>query len=311
VSTADRPLAGLRFVLVGPGRVGESLASWALACGAHCLQVAGRSASGRTAEVARRLGAAAVATADCAASDADLALLAVPDAALPAVARQLAGRVRGVALHAAGALGAAVLEPLRSPACAVGTFHPLAAFPAPRTGLAAARGIFFALDGDPEARALGRRLAAAFGGEAAVVPEEIRDLYHLAASLAAGGVATVLASALDLARRAGVPEAARAGCGALARGALAAALAAAEPATAITGPAVRGDLETVERQLAALAGTAPDLRPLVIALARAALDRRAQLAPASPAQRALAERLARPDLLDRPRKRVLTSGLPD
>lgn len=311
MSTSDRPLAGLRFVLVGPGRVGESLASWACASGAECRLVAGRAASGRTAEVAARLGARSAASADLDAGDADLTLLAVPDAALAPVARQLAGRVRGVALHAAGGFGAAVLAPLSSPACAVGTFHPLRAFPVAETALEAARGTFFALDGDPEARALGRRLAAAFGGEAAVVPGEIRTLYHLAASLAAGGVATVYASATELAHRAGVPEAARAGYAELARGALERALAAPRPAAAITGPAVRGDLETVERQLAALAEAAPDLRPLVVALARAALERGAELAPASPAQRALAERLGRPDLLDRPRKRVLTSGPPD
>ncbi|MBZ0102344.1 MAG: DUF2520 domain-containing protein, partial [Thermoanaerobaculia bacterium] len=105
-----------------------------------------------------------------------------------------------VALHVAGALGAGVLAPLAATGIAVGTFHPLRAFPAVEPDPAAAAGCFFALDGDPRARSLGRRLAEALGGESAVVPEEARTIYHLAATLAAGGVATVLAAAADLAR---------------------------------------------------------------------------------------------------------------
>ena len=50
--------------------------------------------------------------------------------------------------------------------------------------------MFFAVDGDPEARALAGRLAAAWGGTAAEVPAEARPLYHFAATLAAGGVVT-------------------------------------------------------------------------------------------------------------------------
>jgi predicted short-subunit dehydrogenase-like oxidoreductase (DUF2520 family) len=255
VNRSDRPLGDLRFVLVGPGRVGSSLAAWAVARGAACAAVAGRAGSERTRAVADRLGARSALAAD--------------------------------------------LEPV--------TFHPLRVVPRIEPDPEAAAGTFFALDGAPEARALGRRLAEAFGGTAAVVPEEVRALYHLAATLAAGGIATTFASAIAVARAAGVPAAALAGYGALARGALSAALEAAEPADAITGPAARGDLETVELQLARLEATAPELRPLVVALARAALDRRRERAPWTPSQRALAERLSRSDLLDRSRDRVLTS----
>jgi predicted short-subunit dehydrogenase-like oxidoreductase (DUF2520 family) len=311
VNRAEPPLAGLRFVLVGPGRVGESLATWAIARGASCVAVAGRAGSAGAREAAARLGAPLASAADYDAGPAHLALIAVPDAAIADVARRLAGRFHGVALHVSGALGASALSPLAAAGCAVGSFHPLRPFPDVELDPEAARGTFFALDGDPQARALGRRLAEAFGGEAGVVPEEVRVLYHLAATLAAGGVATVFATAASLAKRAGVPEGARRGYARLARGALEAVAAAAEPAEAITGPAARGDLETVERQLEALAAAAPELRSLVVALARAALDRRAEAQPPTPAQKALAERLARPELLDRPRDRVLTFKSPE
>jgi predicted short-subunit dehydrogenase-like oxidoreductase (DUF2520 family) len=310
VSRDDRPLASLRFALVGPGRVGESLAHWLVALGADCVAVAGRLGSAPARETARRLGAPATTSADFESAPAHLTLIAVPDGALPEVARHLAGRVHGVALHVSGALGASVLAPIQAAGSAIGTFHPLRAFPAVETDPERGRGIFYALDGDPEARALGRRLAEALGGRAAVVPEPVRVLYHLAASIAAGGVATVVASANALARAAGVPDAALSGYGELARGALEAALAAPDPATAITGPAARGDLEAVERQLAALDEVAPEFRALVVALAREALARSAERTPPTAAQKALAQRLSKPEVLDRSKDRVLVSRSP-
>ena len=288
--------------------MGESLGGWATARGARCVVVAGRAGSSRAAELAALWGARSAAAADLDPVEVDFAFLSVPDGELADVARRAAGRLSGVALHCSGALGASVLAPLAAAGCSTGAFHPLRAFPRALPDPDEARGTFFALDGDASARALGRRLAEAFGGEAAVVPEEARPAYHLAATLAGGGVATLLAVAWSIARRAGVPDAARRGYATLSRGALEAALAAEEPASAITGPAARGDADTIERQLALLEDDSATRR-LVAAIARAALDRLAATAPLTAAQQALADRLSRPDLLDRPRDRVLTSKL--
>ncbi len=288
------PLRDLSFALVGPGRVGTSLASWLVARGAACSAVAGRTGSPAVSAAAAALAARPAGLATWEGPEVGLLLLAVPDGELPAVARRLAGRVRArVALHVAGALGAGVLAPLAATGISVGTLHPLRAFPTVERDPAAAAGCFFALDGDPRARALGRRLAEALGGEAAIVPEEARTIYHLGATLAAGGVTTVLAAAADLARAAALPEAVLRGYGRLAAGALAAARAAPHPAAAITGPAARGDLATIDRQLGELARVAPGLVPLVVALARATLATLAARAPLSAPQQALADRLDR------------------
>lgn len=312
VNPSARPLDGLDFALVGPGLVGTSLAEWARAGGAACRAVAARTRSASLAALADRWQAVATTAALWDAPEVDLVLIAVPDATIPDVARHLAGRVRsGVVLHTAGALGPSVLAPLAATGVAVGCLHPLRAFPAVEPDPAAARGTFYALDGDARARTLGRRLAEAFGGESAVVAEAVRPVYHLAASFAAGGVTTLFASAVALARAGGVPSAAFAGYARLAAGALAAAAAAPDPADAITGPAVRGELATVERQLAALRSVAPSFAGLAVAVARAALERRAERGPLSAAQRALAERLERPDLLDRTKDPVLTSDPSD
>ena len=282
------PLNGLRIAVAGPGRVGTSLAHWARAAGASIEIVAGRAAA-RTAPVAAALGARAEALGGLASDGCDLLLVAVSDDALDAVARDLARRPQAaVALHTAGSRGASALAPLAGGRIAAnrtdgGSFHPLKAFPAPLTDLAEAAGTFFALDGPPTALALGRRLAAAFGGSAEVVPEAARPLYHLAASVAAGGVATLVSSAADLAGALGLPDAVGRGYLTLASGALGKLAAAAEAAEAagrplvpalggaITGPVARGDVSTFARQMdtlrSAVPGTDGERLVLLISLA--------------------------------------------
>lgn len=282
--TSESPLAGLSLALVGPGRVGTSLAYWAVAAGAGVVAVAGRTRERATA-VARELEALSAASAELDSSGADLLLIAVSDPSLDRVARDLARRPQApVALHTAGSRGAEALAPLRETGCAVGSLHPLKAFPRPLTDPAEAAGTFFAVDGAPDAVATARRLAGAFGGTAGEVPEELRPLYHLAASVAAGGVTTLVASAADLARSLGLPDAVAHGYLELARGALAGAArqlegAAEDPeadtadrlAAAITGPVTRGDAGLLTRQLALLRRRSGE-RERIDLLARLALE---------------------------------------
>jgi predicted short-subunit dehydrogenase-like oxidoreductase (DUF2520 family) len=272
----DGALSGLTFSLVGPGRVGVSLARWALACGARIESVAGRTA-GRTGGTVHRDPGLPPAgpLAGLTTAGQDLLLLAVPDGALPEVAAELAGRPQArVVLHTSGSQPAAVLAPLRA-GSAVGSLHPLKAFPRPLPDLAEARGVFFALDADPAARVLAQRLVNAWGGISADVPAEVRTLYHLAASLAAGGVVTLLALAGELANRLGLPPEVERGYLELTRGAVAAALegsaSGGSPVGALTGPVARGDGATFLRQIEALAGLAPEKSPLVLLLARETL----------------------------------------
>jgi predicted short-subunit dehydrogenase-like oxidoreductase (DUF2520 family) len=258
VSTSAAPLAGLRFSLVGPGRVGSSLAGWAVAAGAEQAAVTGRAGLARLSSAGQ-----------------ELLLIAVPDGALAEVAGRLAARPQAaVALHASGSQDAGVLAPLRAAGSSPGTLHPLKAFPRPMPEPEQARGVFFALDGDPAALLLARRLVTAWDGVAGEVPAAARPIYHFAATLAAGGVATLLAAAAELAARAGLPPAVGEGYLELARGTVAAAMPAAAgggaggAAEALTGPVARGDLATFELHVAALRAIAPERVPLALELAR-------------------------------------------
>src|SRR4051812_10597101 len=80
-------LQGLRFSLVGPGRVGSSLARWALAAGAELEAVAGR----RPGEAAWEGGPPRRELAGLATHGQDLLVIAVGDREIPTVAAELAG----------------------------------------------------------------------------------------------------------------------------------------------------------------------------------------------------------------------------
>lgn len=274
VSTAAQPslaLAGLTFSLVGPGRVGMSLAAWLEAAGARGLAKAGR----------RDMQ-------DLSSAGQDLLLIAVPDPALPGVASALALRPQAaIALHTSGNLDASAIASLREAGSAIGSLHPLKAFPRPLVDLDQASGVFFAVDGDPPAQALARRLATAWGGSSAEVAPQARALYHFAATLAAGGVVTLLALAEDLARRLDLPEAAIRGYVELCRGAVAQVLETGSPAAALTGPAARGDRDTVVRHLGVLGHLAPEKLPLVIHLARETLRQKERAEPLTKDQQEL------------------------
>jgi predicted short-subunit dehydrogenase-like oxidoreductase (DUF2520 family) len=290
VNVAD--LAGLRFSLVGPGRVGGSLAGWAQAAGARLVSVAGRRPDGAAARAASLLGGRPVALADLETGGEDFLLVAVSDPDLDTVAEALAlRRQAAVVWHTAGARDASALARLRHLGSAVGSLHPLRAFPAVQPTPEVRT--FYAIDGDPAATRLARRLVAAWNGVCAEVPAESRRLYHLGAWLSAGGVTTLLAAAASLAAKAGLPDEVSLGYRELAHGAIAALGPTAGAAGRITGPVARGDAELVLRQFEELAHLAPELVPLARSLALETLSQIERARPLDEGQSSLREALGK------------------
>jgi predicted short-subunit dehydrogenase-like oxidoreductase (DUF2520 family) len=263
----SQPLSGLQYALVGPGRVGRSLIGWMGAAGAELVLVAGRGLP----EPSTEAFGGVLTVSELETPQLDLLLLSVPDPALPEVVEALASRPQAtVVLHTSGRRGASILAPLRANGSQVGCLHPLRAFPRPLPEPDVASTTFFGLCGDPEAVSLASRLAAAWNAPHGVVPEDARTLYHLSATLAAGGVAAVLTAATTIARASGLPESTLEGYRLLAAGAILA-LAPTFEARAITGPAARAELGYAE-QLGELKHLDPALLPLAVELACATLE---------------------------------------
>lgn len=184
----------------------------------------------------------------------DLCVIATPDAVIESVVAAVEPDPSAAVAHLAGSLGADVLRPHPRRVA----IHPLASLPDRHTGARTLlQGCWWAVEGD----LLGFEIVAALGGRA-VVPRD-RVAYHAAACVAANHLVTLLAQVERIAAQAGVPAEAFYD---LAAGALANARAGGAT-RALTGPAARGDLPTLERHLAALGAGEHDL---YLALASAA-----------------------------------------
>lgn len=216
---------GVRRVLViGGGRAGGSLAGALKEVeGYEVLAVLGRHAV-----VADAAGAA------------DVVVVATPDSAIAEVATSVRPG-RAVMVHLSGSLGLDVLDPHERRA----SLHPLVPLPDPQVGARRLlAGATFAVSGDPAAEAMARAL----GGAVVEVDEEHRVAYHAAACIASNHLVALLASAEAVALEAGVPLSAYLD---LVR-ATVDNVAELGPARAVTGPAARGDAETLERHRAVL-----------------------------------------------------------
>lgn len=193
---------------------------------------------------------------DRAADAVDGVLIATPDAAIAEVARSIEPGVAAV-LHCSGATELTALEPHARR----GSVHPLMALPTPEVGAERlANHGWFAVAGD----SLATQIVADLGGSSFEVPDTRRALYHATAAVSANHLVALLGQVERLAAAAGVP--ARAFFD-LARGSFDDVVANGAPA-ALTGPAARGDVATIEAHLAALPAGERELYQVLMQAAR-------------------------------------------
>jgi predicted short-subunit dehydrogenase-like oxidoreductase (DUF2520 family) len=182
--------------------------------------------------------------------------LSVPDLVLPEISLALAahGEAPGgcVVFHLSGAMGTDPLVPLLAQGYGVGTLHPLQSLADPVLGARQLLGIHFALSGDPNALAAGRRIVHHLGATTVSVPVSQRPLYHAAAVFASNYLAGLISAAGRLMAQAGISEEeALQAILPLAQGSLEN-LERMGPVQALTGPVSRGDLETIRLHLRVL-----------------------------------------------------------
>jgi len=258
--------------VVGAGRVGTAMAVLLQRAGHRILAVSG---SERTRErAARYLPGVPVRSNEDAARGARVVLLGTPDSAIEPACE---GLVRSGALgegavvaHLSGATGLDALAAARAAGASVLSVHPLQTCPDVDAGIERIPGSAFAVTalGEPD-YLVGERLAADVGGRPFRLDDARKPLYHAAAVFASNYLVAITALAERMERVAGVPEPLEA-LAPLQRATLdnVHAMGVAE---ALTGPAVRGDAPTVERNLRALAEHAPEAIAAYVALADVAL----------------------------------------
>jgi predicted short-subunit dehydrogenase-like oxidoreductase (DUF2520 family) len=261
------------LTLVGPGRVGQAMAKLLAGAGIKVRFVAARRL-----EAARRAvrfigGGTPVALEAKELADSQVILLTVSDAALAPLARQLAKLHRSwrgkVVLHTCGALPSTVLAPFKRRGAAIGSLHPFQTIPDPATGSRNLLHSFWAIEGDAQACEVAGLLARLLDGIPFRIRPSWKTLYHAAAVLSCGGVVALLDQSARLLRSAGVPAGiVRPMLGQFVNETIGN-FVRLGARRALTGPAVRGDWETIERHLRALRRYAPEVVEVYEPLERA------------------------------------------
>jgi len=188
-----------------------------------------------------------------AAADADLVLLAVPDAVIGEVARQVP--VGPWLAHVSGATSLAELAPHARRF----SVHPLQTLSRER-GPEQLDGAWAAVTAETEeAAAAGHWLAETLGLRPFPLADADKPLYHAGAAMASNFLVTLYRAAARLMEETDAPPEAL----------IPLMQRTIENGFALTGPIARGDWTTVDAHLRALAERAPDLVPLYRALAEA------------------------------------------
>jgi len=248
------------LAVIGPGRVGRSIA-----------------AAAQRAGIAVRLAGRDDAVDACRESEA--ALLCVPDGEIAYACGAIAAAAPPLRFvgHTSGATALDRLAPVRAAGAELFSLHPLQTIPDGKTELAGAP---CAVAGSSDSAVeLARELATRLGMRPFEVPEKRRAAYHAAAAMASNLLVALEESAAELLDRAGVDPPARELLAPLVL--RTAANWAERGPDALTGPIARGDAETIERHLEALREAAPELLPVY-----EALTERAQAVAAAPAEAA-------------------------
>ena len=261
-----------RVAIVGAGNLGSALALalGRAGYGVEAVIARSRGASLRKAKaLAKQVGARA--STDLSDVHGGLIWFCVPDAEIALAARSLAGKIEWegrVALHSSGALTSDELSVLRRRGAAVASVHPLMTFVrGSRTSLA---GVPFAVEGDPAAVGVARRVVENLGGLAYSIRQKDKAAYHAWGTFASPLFTALLATTERVAALAGVSrKAARQRMIPILLQTLAN-YAAFGAAGGFSGPIIRGDVDTVKRHLRVLRG-APVAREVYLSLAKAAL----------------------------------------
>ncbi len=245
--------------VIGPGRLGGTLACAVAAAGYDVKALGVRHVTDAARELADAVGAALLSPTE-AADAADAVFLCCGDDAVENLCQTLVrqggflGKNGQYVIHCSGALDSGVLDAAEKCGCMTGSFHPLQTFPDVQAGLARWAGTHcFIETGYPELREFLHELAVKTGA----VPHDIdagqKTLYHAAAALCCNHMTALIDVAMRLFEKTGLGyDEALTAAGPIMRATLENILSKKGSAGALTGPIARGDVETVKKHLNAL-----------------------------------------------------------
>jgi predicted short-subunit dehydrogenase-like oxidoreductase (DUF2520 family) len=196
---------------------------------------------------------------------ADVVFLSTPDGVIESVCESIAQQngfsPDAVVLHCSGAHASTILASARKSGASIGSMHPLQSFASVDISQNPFKGIRIAIEGDFNAVSAANQMARDMESHPLQIITACKPLYHAAAVVASNFLVTLMGAAFRLIQQAGVsPEEAFSVLKPLVEGTLAN-IDRVGVAQALTGPVVRGDVQTVETHFRAIGETTPELLP--------------------------------------------------
>ena len=197
---------------------------------------------------------------------ADVVFLTTPDGVIASVCNDIARHggfsAGAVVLHCSGAHASTILSAAHQNQAWIGSMHPLQSFASVDLSRNPFRGIRAAIEGDAAAISLATRIIEDLEATPLHIATSGKPLYHAAAVVASNFLVTLMGAASRMIQQAGVSsEDALVVLKPLIDGTLAN-IERAGVYQALTGPVVRGDLQTIETHIRAMEETMPDILPL-------------------------------------------------
>jgi predicted short-subunit dehydrogenase-like oxidoreductase (DUF2520 family) len=186
----------------------------------------------------------------------DWIMLTVPDDEIVKAAEELAGSdiewKEKYVFHCSGLHSTESLKSLKKKGARTASLHPVRSFARKKTPPDAFEDIFFGLEGGAEALKAAKKIVLQLGGRYFLLRPEDKPLYHTACSMASNFLVTLLDTATYLLRQAGLTRSVASQIlFPLVQGTLQN-VKEFNAGSALTGPILRGDKDSVQRQLKAL-----------------------------------------------------------
>jgi len=261
-------------VIIGAGRVGASLG--------HALRKKGyeikalscqRISSAR--ESRKIIGSGRPLTDNVeTAKSGNIVFLSLPDKTIEKVSQELSQAAldwsKKYVFHTSGLLGSSVLQNLKNKGAFTASLHPIQSFALKSADIKQFEGIYFGLEGCREALPLGKKMISQLKGQTLLLEEKDKPLYHTACSIASNFFVVLIEIATNLLDKIGLDEDSFQVLFPLVQGTLHN-VNKFDINASLTGPIVRGDLDSIERHLHSLE-TSPEYRKIYTALASQALE---------------------------------------
>jgi predicted short-subunit dehydrogenase-like oxidoreductase (DUF2520 family) len=255
--------------IIGAGTVGSTIAGALSAKGYRIVSVISRTGHDAIALAKIVKGKKASTQVSDIDSATQIIIIAVTDDAIAEVAKELSKlkhlRFKKIfAAHLSGVHSSDALEPLQRKGALVASLHPIQTFPKvikPSQGITKLRGIYYGIEGEPNAIVYAERIVKDLEGKSVVIPQELKPLYHVACVFASNYMMIYLNTISELTKLLKLNASWTEVFGPLMTTTMENIIKHSAGAS-LTGPIIRNDTSTIEQHLTSLSRFAPQFLPL-------------------------------------------------